>query len=103
VGRAQSRVGAEPESLIAQNGIGNRAQDHASVRGDDIVWPDRAHRALALLHRERILRELQLLLRHADREHAEPLVIAARGANALTQILGFQERPFFRNRPLPPL
>ena len=88
---------------LAQNGIGNRAQDHASVRGDDIVWPDRAHRALALLHRERILRELQLLLRHADREHAEPLVIAARGANALTQILEFQERPFFRNRPLPPL
>ena len=91
---------------LSRNGIGNRAPGPGMaglVGGDDIVWPDRAGDALALFHRERILRELQKLLRHADREHAEPLVIAARGANALSQILEFEERPFFRDRPLPPM
>jgi hypothetical protein len=43
------------------------------------------------------------MLRFADCEQSEPLVIAARDANALTQILEFAERPFFRDRPLPPM
>jgi hypothetical protein len=70
---------------------------------DDGRWPSEPYAALDLLHQERVLRELQKLIRHAVREQAEPLMLAANGSMAYNRVINFRERPFFAIRRLPPL
>jgi hypothetical protein len=70
---------------------------------EDAVWPDDAGPALQKLHQERVLRELQKLVKHADQEKARPLLLAANGSFAYDQVINFRERPFFVGRQLPSL
>jgi hypothetical protein len=64
---------------LAKNNIGSHVVADGAVAGDEmpVAWPNDAQQALDLFHKERILREMQKLMRLADPEKMHALMLAA--------------------------
>jgi hypothetical protein len=92
--------GAEP--------VGNHSQATGIQQDGDVdgrvnsgiprVWPDDPAGALALFHRERVLRELIKTVRFADQEQAKNALLASMGGYTFRSVLDFQDRPYFAMR-----